>query len=207
MKVIAINGSPKRDGNTAAVIQIMAEELICQSIETEVIHVGLGPVRGCTDCRFCSSAGQRCAFNDDIVNEASEKMRQADGIILGSPVYYGGIAGTMKCFLDRVFFSGSSYFRGKVAAAFVTVRRSGGVTTVQQLLNYLQLARTVSPPSQYWPAIHGGAPGEVLQDSEGMQTARHMARDMGWLLKAIAVGEPMPEHEPREWTNFIRGSI
>ena len=208
MKVIAINGSPHANGNTAAALKVMTDVLQQEGIETETIHVGHREIHGCIACGHCWTSEQnRCVFTNDLVNETSEKMRNADGLILGSPTYYAGIAGSMKSFLDRVFFSSSSYFRYKVATSVAVVRRAGGVDVVHQLNNYLNLAQTVTPPSQYWTIAYGMEENEVLEDAEGIQTLRMNARSMAWLLKLIDAGKgvlPPPEDEEREMTNFIR---
>lgn len=208
MKVIAINGSPRKNGNTAQALGLMAEELQQQNIETEIIHIGQKQVNGCIACGYCwTSEGNRCVCKEDMVNEVAQKMRDADGFILASPTYYAGIAGTMKCFLDRVFFSSSSYFKYKVATSISVVRRAGGVEVIHQLNNYLHLAETVMPPSQYWTVAYGMNKGEILQDAEGVQTLRKNARAMGWLLNIIAAGKgtvPFPKEEDRAMTNFIR---
>jgi multimeric flavodoxin WrbA len=208
MKVIAINGSPNKDGNTAQALGVMAEELQKQGIEMEIIQVGHLAIHGCIGCRYCATSEQnRCVFGDDIVNETSEKMRRADGLIIAAPTYYAGIAGTMKSFLDRVFYSSASYFKYKVATSVTVVRRAGGVDVVHQLNNYLNLAQTVVAPSQYWTIAYGAKKGEVLQDGEGMQTLRRNAQAMAWLLKVIDAQKellPPPPDEERMRTNFIR---
>ncbi|OJU11775.1 MAG: NADPH-dependent FMN reductase [Clostridiales bacterium 43-6] len=208
MKVIAINGSPRKEGNTGHALKIMAEELEKQGIEVEIIQVGQMEIHGCIACGYCAkSENNSCVFNDDIVNETAEKMREADGFILSSPTYYAGIAGTMKSFLDRVFYTSSRYFKYKVATSVTSVRRAGGVDTVHQLNNYLNLAETVIPPSQYWTVGYGREKGEILRDGEGIQTIRKNARSMAWLLKLMEAGKetvPFPENEQRIMTNFIR---
>ena len=208
MKVVAINGSPRKDGNTSIALKLMSEELIKEGIEVEIIQVGDKLLHGCIACGYCfGSENHQCVFNDDIMNEVSNKMREADGIILGSPTYYGGIAGTMKSFLDRAFYSsitGKNY-RNKVATAVVSVRRAGGVDVYNQLNNYLSLAETVSPPSQYWVIGYGMDKGEILQDEEGIQTIKRNANAMAWLLKAIdSSTEKLPRVEAGTMTNFIR---
>jgi multimeric flavodoxin WrbA len=208
MKVIAINGSPRSDGNTAAAIKVMTDELGNEGIEVEVVHVGDQPIHGCISCGYCAgSENNQCVFKDDLVNETSKKMREADGIILGSPTYYAGIAGPMKSFLDRVFFTSSEYFKYKVGTGVTVSRRAGGVDVVHQLMNYFNLAQTVTPPSQYWMGAYGLNKGEVLQDGEGIQTIRQNARAMAWLLKIIDASKgkiPLPQDEDRIMTNFIR---
>ena len=208
MKVITINGSPRKSGNTSQALKVMTDELEWQGIETETIQIGHLDIHGCIACGYCWTSEQnRCVFQKDIVNETSAKMREADGFILGSPTYYAGIAGAMKAFLDRVFYSSSDYFKHKVATSVSVVRRAGGVDVVHQLNNYLNLAQTVLPPSQYWTIGYGMMEGEVMQDGEGIQTLRKNARSMAWLLKLIEAGKgtvPFPEDEDRVITNFIR---
>lgn len=208
MKVVAINGSPRAKGNTGIALEIMAKELREQGIDVEIIQVGQLAIHGCISCGYCAtSPDHRCVFQDDIVNETAAKMRQADGLILASPTYYAGIAGTMKSFLDRVFYTSSDYFKFKVATSISVVRRAGGVDVVHQLNNYLNLAETILPPSQYWTSAYGREKGEVLQDGEGVQTLRKNARAMAWLLKAVALAKeaiPLPAEEDRVMTNFIR---
>lgn len=208
MKVIAINGSPRKNGNTSQALKIMADELKEQGIEVEIIQIGHLNIHGCIGCGYCrTSEENQCVFKDDIVNDVAKKMREADGFILASPTYYAGIAGTMKAFLDRVFYTSSKYFKYKVATSISVVRRAGGVDVVHQLNNYLNLAQTVMPPSQYWTIAYGLAKGEVIQDEEGIQTIRKNAKSMAWLLNIIDAGKekiPAPVDEDHVMTNFIR---
>lgn len=208
MKVIALNGSPRKDGNTASALKLMAEELKKGGIETEIINIGHLAIHGCTACGYCAgSENNECVFKDDPVNEAAAKIREADGFIIASPTYYAGIAGTMKSFLDRLFYSSSGHFKYKVATAVTAVRRTGGIDTLHQLNNYLNLAQTVTPPSQYWTVVYGRSEGEMMQDLEGVQTIRKTAGAMAWLIKVINEGKktvPMPGEEKRVFTNFIR---
>ena len=207
MKVTAINGSPHKNGNTYTMLEAMCGELAKNNIDTEIIHIGKELIRGCVACGSCAASGdRRCVFDDDPVNETADKMRQSDGFILGSPVYYGGITGTMKSFLDRTFYTSSAFFKSKVAAGVVVARRSGGTNAVHQLNNYLTLAGIITPPSRYWAAVHGRTPGEAALDLEGMQTVRDIARDMAWLLEVIKSGKdiPAPKYEDKIATNFIR---
>jgi multimeric flavodoxin WrbA len=208
MKVVAVNGSPHKDGNTAAVLAAMLEILREDGIETELIQAGGQNVKGCIGCFYCqTSEGGVCIFKDDIVDTASRKMREADGIVLGAPTYYAGIPGGMKSFLDRVFFSSSRFFKYKVGTAAVVVRRAGGVDVLHQLMNFFNLSETITPPSQYWTVAYGMEKGEVLRDSEGMQSLRKNARAMAWLLKMIDATKnsiPRPSEEKRVFMNFIR---
>jgi len=182
-----------------------------EGIETEILQVGGEMIRGCIACGACAKTSENTCYlgdGDEIVNSASEKMQEADGFILGSPTYFGGIAGTMKAFLDRVFYSGyrNKVFRNKVATCVSVARRSGGEDVFHQLNNYLVLSEVVTPPSQYWRVIHGGAKGEVLKDEEGIQIIRRNANAMAWLLKSLRCGaaEPLPRVEPGARTSFIR---
>jgi multimeric flavodoxin WrbA len=204
MKVIAFNGSPHRDGTAYTGIRTMGEELEKEGIEMELVHVGGKAVRGCVDCGKCKTLG-KCVFDDDMVNECRDKVNEADGIILGSPVYYGGVAGTFKSFLDRLFFPGTN-LRYKAGATVVSLRRSGGIAVFHQLNNYLNLAQVIITPSIYWDVIHGNNAREFLQDAEGLQIMRVTGRNMAWLLKILSMGKqgcPCPKAESRVMTNFI----
>ena len=210
MKVIAINGSPRANGNTTQALAWMTQELELQGIETETVQIGQREMHGCIACGYCEDSEQNlCVFQKDSANELILKMRQADGFILGCPAYYGGIPGAMKSFLDRAFNSTSNMggFRYKVATSVATVRRAGGVDVLHQLNNYLNLAQVVIPPSQYWTLAYGLEKGEVAGDGEGEQTLRKNARAMAWLLRLIEAGKdsvPLPPNEERIITNFIR---
>ena len=205
MKVIAINGSPRKNGNTATVLQLMTGELEKEGIAVGTIHAGKEKIRGCISCWHCIEAGE-CVFKDDIVNESVAKIADADGFIIASPTYFGGIAGTMKAFLDRTFFSGRRKLRYKVGTTLAVVRRTGGQDVQHQLMNYLMLAETIVPPAQYWTVVHGANPGEALQDGEGIQTMKRNAQAMAWLMKVMAAGTniPRPADEDKIMTNFIR---
>ncbi|ABK98353.1 flavodoxin family protein [Pelobacter propionicus] len=211
MKVVAINGSPKKEGNTAHAIGMVAAELESEGIETEVIHVGNQTIRGCVACGQCArNKNEQCVLTGDDVNEIIQKMKQADGIILGSPVYYSAIAGTMKSFLDRVFYvSGANggLFRHKVGASVVAVRRSGGLPAFDQLNNYLFYSEMLLPGSNYWNVIYGAKPGEAVRDGEGAQIMRLLGRNMAWLMKLVEHGRGRvaePEREAKIFMNFIR---
>jgi len=206
MHVIAINGSPHKNGNTFIVLQAMTAEFEKEGITTEIIHIGDELIHGCIGCAYCrKSENNQCVFKDDLVNEVAQKLRAADGFIFGSPTYYGGVAGTMKSFLDRLFYSSSKYLKNKVATSVAVARRAGTLDAVNQMNNFLKLGQTIMPASQYWPVVFGGAGGEVLQDGEGMQTVRKTAQSMAWILKSLAAAAlPIPEEEKRIMTNFIR---
>ena len=209
MKVLAINGSPRQDSNTGKALTLMSEELAKNGIETEIVTVGNQAITGCRGCRYClTSTGNHCAITQDCLNEVADKARAANGLILGSPTYYGGIAGTMKCFYDRLFYTSRPYFTGKVGASVAIARRAGTVDTIHQLNNYLNLAQMVIAPSQYWVIAFGMQQGEISKDAEGLQTIRKHARAMAWLIKLIEAGKaaiPFPaDTEERVRTNFIR---
>ena len=211
MKVVAFNGSPHKKGNTYNAIETVAKELEKEGIEVEIVHVGNKAIRGCIACGGCSrNQNERCVLDKDEVNEWIQKMKEADGIILGSPVYYSAIAGTMKSFLDRAFYVASSnggMFRHKVGASVVAVRRSGGIPVFDQLNNYINYSEMIMPTSNYWNVAYGTAPGEVTQDEEGMQIMRVLGKNMAWMMKVVEAGKSQVkenEKEDKVFTNFIR---
>ncbi|MDR3309064.1 MAG: flavodoxin family protein [Tannerella sp.] len=209
MKVIAIKGSPRKDGNTAYALQTVGEALREEGIEFEIIDVGGHNIHGCLACGKCAEKKDgKCAIRSDMVNETLVKMREADGIILGSPVYYSGIAGTMKCFLDRAFYvaaANGGWFRHKVGAAVVAVRRTGGSMTFNALNLYLTISEMMIPSSNYWNVIHGTAVGEAAQDAEGVQIMQILGKNMAWMLRMKEQNtKPEPEQEAKVRMNFIR---
>jgi multimeric flavodoxin WrbA len=209
MKVVAFNGSPKKEGNTYLAIRMVADELEKEGIEVEIVHVGNKVIRGCLACNACArNKNEKCIIDNDEVNEWIQKMKAADGIILGSPVHYSGIAGTMKSFLDRAFYvAGSGILRHKVGASVVADRRSGGVPTFNQLNNFINYAEMLMPSTNYWNVIHGTAPGEVAGDEEGRQIMRVLGKNMAWLMKLVENGKVTvkePESENKIFTSFIR---
>ncbi|ATB70016.1 flavodoxin family protein [Sulfurospirillum diekertiae] len=213
MNVVAINGSPNKNGNTAQLIDTIAQELAKENISTEVLHIGNKTIRGCFGCGGCAkNQDERCIAKDDAhVNEYIQKMKEADGIILGTPVHWAGIAGTMKSFLDRAFYVSSAngnLFRHKVGASIVAVRRSGGVSTFDAMNHYLTYAEMIMPTTNYWNVAHGRVPGEVHEDLEGMQIARVLGKNMAFTLKMVQNAKennvPFPEQEAKIMTNFVR---
>jgi multimeric flavodoxin WrbA len=211
MKVIAINGSPKKEGNTYHALKMAGDVLISEGIEFEILHVGHKLLHGCTACGKCAeNKDEKCSFGADGLNQWIQKVKAADGIILGSPVHCSGIGGTMKCFLDRLFYvsgANGNLLRHKVTAAVVAVRRTGGSATLDCMYHYLTYAETVLATSNYWNVIHGRMPGEVFQDGEGMQTMHILGKNMAWLLKmkeATSGTIPPPIQERKVITNFIR---
>ena len=210
MKVLAINGSPRPEGNTYLGIRVAADALEESGISCEILHVGHKAVHGCIACGQCrKTRDERCAI-DDEVNGWIQQMKAADGIILASPVYYGGIAGTMKSICDRAFYvsgANGNLFRLKPGAALTAVRRSGGVATFDQLNHFFTGVDMPVVSSCYWNVIHGATPGEALQDSEGLNMARTLGLNMAWILKLMEYGRdavPAPAAPPKVRTNFIR---
>lgn len=211
MKVVAFNGSPKENGNTYHTIKMVTDELEKEGIEIEIIHVGNKLIRGCIACNSCiKNRDEKCAISNDPVNEWIQKIKNADGIILGSPVHYAAMGATMKAFLDRAFYvagMNNSLFRHKVGVSVVAVRRSGGLPTFEQLNNYLNYSEMLMPTSNYWNVIHGTMPGDVEKDPEGKQIMGVLGQNMAWLLKLVENGKGKikePERVRKIYTNFIR---
>ena len=209
MKVIAINGSPHSNGNTYQAINIVLEELKKENIDSEIIHVGNKKISGCLACNECfKKRNEECIIDEDIVNESIQKMKDADGILLASPVHYASVAGNMKSFLDRVFYTSGAnknLFRHKVGASLVAVRRSGGLNAFNELNNYLTYSEMIIPTSNYWNIIHGTKPGDIKEDEEGKQIMRILGKNMSWLLKVIYKSNiEKPDLEKKKATNFIR---
>ena len=205
MKALLINGSPHAKGCTATALGIVAEELEKNGVATEIIHIGNKDIRGCIACRKCREIG-RCVF-DDIVNELAPKFEQADGLVVGSPVYFAGPNGTLTNLLDRLFFSANYPLRMKVGAAVVSARRAGTTAALERLNKYFQLAEMPVVSSRYWNMVHGNTPEEVMQDEEGVQIMRILGRNMAFLMRAIAAERErngLPEKEVTRYTNFIR---
>lgn len=210
MKVVAFNGSPRKEGNTYHAIKVIAEQLENENIEVEIIHVGNKKIQGCTSCTSCFKTRNEKCIVDDEVNEWIQKMKEADGIILGSPVHYSDITATMKSFLDRAIYVGSAnngLFRHKVGAGIIAVRRAGGLPALNQLNHYLSYSEMLIPTSNYWNVIYGAKPGEALKDEEGVQIMRILGKNMAWALKLIEFGEgkvQRPDAERKTYMNFIR---
>ena len=211
MKVVAFNGSPKKEGNTYHALQLVCEQLEANGIETEIVQVGNKGVKGCTACGHCGKTrDEKCVIKNDDVNLWIQKMKEADGILLGSPVHYASLGANMKSFLDRAFYvSGmnGAMFRHKVGASVVAVRRSGGLPTFNELNNYLNYSEMMIPTSNYWNVIHGTTPGEVLHDKEGVQIMQVLGKNMAYLMKLIENGKDKveaPVQEKKIYTNFIR---
>jgi len=202
MKVLLINGSPNGDGCTYTALMEVASALELNGVETEMFHIGTGPQRGCLGCGKCWELG-KCVFNDDMCNELAEKIKSSDGLVIGSPVYYAGPNGALCALLDRVFFSSSGNYKHKPAACIVSCRRGGASSAFDRLNKYFTISQMPVVSSQYWNAVHGNTPDEVLRDFEGLQIMRTLGNNMAWLLKNNINGNPPPEPEKeRVWTNF-----
>ncbi len=209
MKVLAINGSPKKNGNTFMALSIVGEKLKEQGIEFEVAQVGFARFSGCIGCNACVKAKNlTCPAFDDGFNEVVKKAKEADGILLGSPVYYSGVAGGMKSFLDRFFMVcgvNGNFLRHKVGASVAAVRRSGGIPTVDELNKYLQYSEMIMATSNYWTVVHGNQPGEVENDAEGVQILEVLGENMAWIMNVIDRSDlAKPIKSKKIWTNFVR---
>lgn len=205
MKVLMINGSPRTNGNTATALKEMEKVFIEEGVEVEIVHVGNQAIRGCIACGKCYEAG-KCVF-DDLVNEVAEKFRTADGLVVGSPVYYASANATLVALLQRLFYSSNFDKTMKVGASIVAARRGGLSSTFDELNKFFTISGMPIASSKYWNSIHGGAPGQALEDAEGLQVMRVLARNMAFLMKSIALGKEkygLPQKEKGIFTNFIR---
>jgi multimeric flavodoxin WrbA len=207
MKVVAFNGSPRKEGNTYTAIKLVTDKLQVAGIDVEIIHVGNKIIRGCLACGQCEKLmNEHCVIEDDV-NGWVQTMKDADGIIIGSPTHSSAIAGTMKSFLDRAFYvthTNGSMLRHKVGVAVTAARRSGGVPTFNQLNNYLNYSEMIIPTSIYWNVIHGSLPGEAMEDKEGVQIMEILGENMVMALKQKEASVAIPQHQPRITMNFIR---
>lgn len=205
MKVLLINGSPHKNGCTARALGEVAAQLEKNGVETQSFHIGSQPISGCRGCGVCKKTG-KCII-DDVVNDCAALLREADGVVVGSPVHYASAAGAIVSFLDRLFYSGAKALQFKPAAAVISCRRGGASATFDQLNKYFTINNMPVVASQYWNSVHGNTPEEVEQDLEGLQTMRTLGNNMAWLVRCIdaAKGQvPLPENEPKIATNFIR---
>ncbi len=199
-----INGSPRSKGNTSIALTEAAKALQANGIETEMISIGTKAVQGCIACNRCAELG-RCVFKDELYNKVREKLETADGIIIGSPVYYAGPNGSLCALLDRLFYSASSLLQYKPAASVAVCRRGGASATFDRLNKYFTISNMPVVSSQYWNSVHGRLPGEASQDAEGLQTMRTLGNNMAWMLKSLKNGgQQVPEKEKGIMTSFIR---
>ena len=204
MNVLLINGSPNKEGCTYTALSEVGKVLQEEGIGTEMIQVGVKPVRGCIACNQCKSSG-KCVF-DDLVNQTAEKFEKCDGIVVGSPVYYASANGNLISFLDRLFYSTPFDKTMKVGAAVVSARRGGCTATFDELNKYFTISEMPIVSSQYWNQVHGFTPDDVRKDEEGLQIMRTLGRNMAFLIKSIALGKEkygMPKKEEHIMTNFI----
>ena len=206
MKVLLVNGSPRPNGCTARALKEVSDELERNGIETVTLHIGNKDIRGCIACNTCSKKG-KCVF-DDIVNEAAEIFKEADGLVIGSPVYYGSANGTLISFLDRLFYSKSYETRLKVGASVVTCRRAGNTATFDELNKYFTISEMPVVSIRYWNNVHGFTAEDVEKDLEGLQTMRVLAKNMAFLIKGIHLAKDaygLPEKEKGVFTSFPDG--
>ncbi len=208
MKVLLLNGSSHPSGCTYTALTEVAGTLNAQGIETEILFFGSGPVRDCTGCERCKQHPGRCVFDDDIINQIIEKAREANGFVIGSPVYFSHPSGRILSILDRVFYAGRPVFAHKPGAAVVSARRAGTSASLDVLNKYFTVAQMPVVSSTYWTMVHGDRPEDVPQDVEGLRTLRNLASNMAWLLRCIeagkAAGIDAPQAETGAATNFIR---
>jgi len=206
MKVLMLNGSSKKNGNTVRALKEAGAVLEELGVEYEIFHIGPQPIRDCIGCGRCTDEG--CIFTDDTVNDFVAKAKECDGLVFGTPVYYAHPSGRILSFLDRVFYSSASIFAGKPGFAVAVARRGGTTASVDVLGKYFSISGMVNVGSTYWPVAHGRKPGEVEQDAEGLQTMRNAARYLAWIMDCIrcadehGIERPAIEHE--NTTNFIR---
>ena len=205
MKVLILNGSPRKGGNTAAALAEMEKIFLSEGIDVETVQVGNKAVRGCIACGKCRELG-KCVF-EDAVNEIAPKFAECDGLVVGSPVYYASANATLVALLQRLFYSAPCDKRMKVGASVAVARRGGTSATFDELNKFFTISGMPVASSQYWNSVHGAAPGDAAKDAEGMQTMRTLARNMAFLMKSIALGKEkygLPEREAPARTNFIR---
>ena len=204
MKVLLLNGSPRPKGCTFTALSEVASAIQAGGVEAEIVQLPKGAVRGCIACGKCAET-KRCIFGDDGVNDMIDRMASAQGLVIGSPVYYASPNGAVLSFLDRMFYAASSEMAYKPGAAVVSARRAGTTASLDVLNKYFLISNMPLVPSQYWNMVHGQSPEQVLQDEEGLQIMRTLGRNMAWMIKCIATGDAPPATESeRKRTNFIR---
>ena len=206
MKVLILNGSPRVNGCTARALEEVSKTLNEEGIETETINVGNKDIRGCIACNSCSKTG-KCVFND-IVNDIAVKFENADGIIIGSPVYYAGSNGTIISLLDRLFYSTHFDKTMKVGACVLSSRRAGSTSAIDEINKYFTICNMPIVSSSYWNEVHGFTASDVEKDKEGLQTMRNLGRNMAFMIKSIKLGKEkygLPKIEKGEFTSFSDG--
>lgn len=208
MKVLMLNGSPHKEGNTARALKEMKDIFEKEGMEVELIQVGHLSVSGCRGCGGCTAL-KKCVI-DDVVNELAVKLSECDGMVIGSPVYYAAPNGALIALLDRLFYSSRFEKRMKVGASVVVARRGGCSAAFDQLNKYFTLSGMPLASGQYWNSVHGARPGEAEGDAEGLQSMRTLANNMAFLMKSIALGKEaygLPEREKLMRTNFVRPDL
>lgn len=212
MKVLLINGSPRKNGNTHHALKEVARALNEDGVETEIAWIGNKPIRGCIACAKCAAQGKnRCIFDDDVVNRLLEKAEDCDGYVVGSPVYFAGANGSIVSAMQRMFYAGGNIFAYKPAAGIAVARRTGASLTADQINKYFQINNMPLVSSRYWGVSYGREQGEVTYDAEGMHTMRGFGHNMAWMLKCIeagrAAGIEYPEPEPKPLTCMVRDDL
>lgn len=205
MKVLLVNGSPHEKGCTYTALCEVEKTLQAEGVETEIFWLGQEPLSGCIGCAACRTLGK--CFMDDIVNEFALKAESADGFVFGCAVHYASVTGSIKSFMDRLFYSSGRHMRYKPAAGIVSCRRGGSSAALDILNKYFTISCMPVVSSSYWNMVHGANPEEVLKDEEGLHTMRTLGHNMSWLLKCIALGKANgvePNKEKKVYTNFIR---
>ena len=205
MKILMINGSPRLNGNTTIALDEMKKVFEEEGITVEIEQVGTKDIRGCIACGTCHKTG-KCAFND-IVNELVVKLKEADGLVIASPVYYASANGSLISLLDRLFYSNQTDLTMKVGASVAVARRGGASSTFDELNKYFTISGMPIASGYYWNSLHGRDLGEATFDKEGLYNMRMLAKNMIFLMKSIELGKEkygLPKKEKREVTNFIR---
>ena len=208
MKVLVINGSPRKDGNTSLAVEEFVRTIEEQGIEAEVVRIGSMDIRGCIACNSCAARG--CCVFDDEVNVLAKQFEEADGLVVASPVYYASANATLIALLDRLFYSTPFDKTMKVGASIAVARRGGCSATFDELNKYFTISGMPVASGQYWNSVHGRKLGDARGDREGMQTMRTLARNMAFLIKSIALGKEafgVPEKEPWQGTHFVRNDL
>ena len=203
MKVLLVNGSSNKNGCTFRALTEIVTVLNKENIETEIVQLGGGPVKDCIGCHGCAKNGNKCVFNNDIVNEIIEKAKTCDGFVFGSPVYYAHPSGRLLSVLDRVFYAGGKFLAYKPGAAVVSARRAGTTAAIDVINKYFTINKMPVVSSMYWNMVHGTKAEDVEKDLEGLQTMRTIGQNMVWLLKSIKQN-PVPTGEDKIKTSFIK---
>lgn len=204
MKALLINGSPRENGNTYIALKEIADRLTENGIESEIYWIGNKPVQGCISCNACTKKGF-CVMGDQLYNDIHDKLKECDALIVGSPTYFGGPAGSLCALLDRIFYSCAKDLENKVWASAIVCRRAGASAAFQRLNMYADMRNMIHATSQYWNIAYGWKKGEASEDKEGLQTMRTLADNVSWLIKCVkGKTDELREREKWEIYNFIR---